>query len=379
MNSRILVYSPEAELRDAISTWGQQEDSFTIQIVDQPEAIPEAITCGDYAAVILDDSDGALPLTALTHDLATQLPQSRILVFPPSAATDTSEIKDAILHGYLSKPFSCGELQTALRGVHFPVENEYAAPVETIRETTAAPLLKQTESQLRGENPSPVDGEPGFEDLGFLKGWLYEENEAENVTPLPEIELRAEPVDPQEFTATAAATTGSEITADEASIIPADLVTVISTLQHAPESEIPTETGIPQLNLHSLRLPYSCVLIPRDPQRYLVGELPERLGLMLPRVHLNRGWRVTGMSIRPLYMQWFAALPLDINPVQAVSEIRQFTSASILNDLPELKTSADDEGFWAPGYLVLSGNLAPPSSIIREFIQRTRRSRDLES
>ena len=409
MNSRVLVYSPDAELRDAITTWGQQEDSLIIQIVDNTEAIPEAINSGHLAAVILDDSDGELSLTALTHDLATQLPQTRILVFPPSAETDQSEIKDAILHGYLSKPLSTGELRTALRGLLVPESAKSASTAETSQKSITPPTETQTvpKNQTHGGYTPLVEVKPADDELDFLKGWLYEEPEEETVTPLPEGELHNEPAkaqelddgsidalndneflpsesgnpvtDLEEFAETTSAITNAEITTDVASITPAELLTLKSTLQPEPESEMTAETGFPPVNLHSLRLHYSCVLIPRDPQHYLVGELAERLGLMLPQVHLKRGWRVTGMSIRPQYMQWLAALPLDVNPVEAVSEIRQITSAAILSNLPELKTSKGEEGFWAPGYLVLSGTLATTSSIMREFIQRTRSLRDLES
>ena len=250
-----------------------------------------------------------------------------------------------------------------------------------------------------------MEGRPADDDLDFLKGWLYEEPEEESVTPLPETKLHIEAVNAQElyddsieapneneflpaksndpltdlveFADTAATVSSTEIAASVASITPAELQTQKSTLHQEPESGMPAEAVFPPVNLQSLRLQYSCVLIPRDPQHYLVGELAERLGLVLPQVHLKLGWRVTGMSIRPQYMQWFAALPLDVNPVEAVSEIRQSTSAAILSNLPELKSSAGEEGFWAPGYLALSGNLATPPSIIREFIQRTRSIRDL--
>lgn len=126
------------------------------------------------------------------------------------------------------------------------------------------------------------------------------------------------------------------------------------------------------LNVQSLRLNYSCVLIPRHPQQYLVRDLAERLSFILPQIHLNRGWRVAGISVRPLFLQWYITLPADTDPVEAINEIRQRTSVHFFTNFPELNPHESDQDFWAPGYLMLSGTQPMPLSIIQAFIDRTR-------
>ncbi len=409
MNPRILVYSPEAELRDEFTSWGQQEDSFEVQIVDRPDALSDAIRSVDLAAVIVDDTDGSLPLPAVTHHIATRHPLARILVFPPSGESNPSLISDAILHGYLSKPFSADELNSALIGLPVPEPTQ----VTTNPSPNLPPLFIITDKQqdISGADKSAAEVTSVDEDLDYLKGWLYEDTEEGEPIVAPATETVAEAVDtmqissapveagediksspvetndpindPEGLTQITAEAADADPVVSTAAITPAEL----HTLKSAFTSEEPSidqsaglnKAGTPPVNLHSLRLHYSCVLIPRNPQHYLVGELSDRISQVLPQAHLKHGWRVTGTSIRPQYMQWFTDLPLDTSPVEAISEIRKLTSSCILTNLPELNNSAGVEDFWAPGYLILSGNLPTPSSLIREFIQRTRSTAQSET
>lgn len=124
--------------------------------------------------------------------------------------------------------------------------------------------------------------------------------------------------------------------------------------------------------MHSLRLSYSCVLIPCHLQQYLVRDLAARLGFILPQIHLSHGWRVTGISIRPLYLQWYITLPINTDPVEAINEIRHRTSVHLFTNFPELIPHTSDQDFWAPGYLMMSGTQTMPPSVIQAFIDRTR-------
>jgi len=122
--------------------------------------------------------------------------------------------------------------------------------------------------------------------------------------------------------------------------------------------------------LSDLRLSYCCVLVPRHPRQYLARELADHAAAILPQLHLNRGWRVTGISIRPQYLQWIISLPLETCPVAAIQEIRQLTSADFYETFPELAPASADGDFWAPGYLMMSGSQALSPAIIREFFKR---------
>ena len=128
----------------------------------------------------------------------------------------------------------------------------------------------------------------------------------------------------------------------------------------------------PNLIVKELRLSYCCVLLPWSPHQYLTGELSDHAADFLPRLHHSLGWRMTGISIRPQYLQWVISLPVETCPVTAIQKIRQRTSANFFKTFPDLPSSGENRDFWAPGYLMLSGVQTVPSAIIHEFVKRAR-------
>jgi len=98
------------------------------------------------------------------------------------------------------------------------------------------------------------------------------------------------------------------------------------------------------------------------------------LGFILPQIHLTQGWKITGISIRPTHLLWQFNLPANISPLDAVAQIRRRTSTHIFTNFPQLAAENMSNDFWAPGYLILSGDTPPTPPTIREFIQRTRQS-----
>jgi len=123
--------------------------------------------------------------------------------------------------------------------------------------------------------------------------------------------------------------------------------------------------------ISALRLSYCCVLVPRHPKQYLARALADHAASILPQLHLSRGWRVTGISVRPQYMQWIISLPLDTCPVDAIQEIRQRTSAYFYKTIPELAPAGVNRDFWAQGYLMMSGSQPLSPDIIQELIKRS--------
>lgn len=385
MKSRILIYTPDAGLREAFATWSREVDLDEVIIAQEPKEIVDAAGTGDLFAVILDDSNANLSLSSLTSELAQSQPRARILVFPPENASDHSEVNTSSIFGFLSKPFSPEELETALQGsVTF-------ATTEALN--TAGPVLAPPRTQ--SENIPCVAA-----DIGFLKGWILKVEEekptdtaaenyaiseleishkpAEEAASIVEVKLEnSEPGTRVEAENQPTVTVGTEVimnTSRIETIIPGSRMN--ARIDPTPPAEPETGNKNRELhspvNFHSLRLPYSCVLIPHDPQHFLTRDLAERLGLMLPQLHLKRGWRVIGTAIRPQYMQWQAALPLDISPAEAVQEIKKETSRWILANHPELKYCGSEEDFWAPGYLVLSGEYTIPPAMIHEYMHRAR-------
>lgn len=126
--------------------------------------------------------------------------------------------------------------------------------------------------------------------------------------------------------------------------------------------------------LISTKAEYTCVLIPSDPQYYLTRAIAERLGLILPWIHVNHGWRLTGLSIRPQHVEWSFTLPIETNPVSAINEIRRQTAEQLFATFPELQNSGQGQDFWAPGYLMVRGNRSAPHSMIKAFMDWTRQA-----
>ena len=251
--------------------------------------------------------------------------------------------------------------------------------------------------------PSAADPSNDEEDLSYLKDWIDEEppvetepearlietepegehaieevianveaesqpevlSGGENETPIPEEDKFAtdpdlgdtEPIPIQSIITPQLLTSGS-------SSNPPPLP---DTLEESPaDEEVSTETT--GQDDHPDPLHYSCVLIPRDPQHFLTRSIAERLGLILPWIHASRGWRMTGIAIRPRYVQWSIALPAETSPVTAIQEVRKLASDQLCATFPELKNSENEQDFWAPGYLMVSGTQPIPFSMIQAFL-----------
>jgi REP element-mobilizing transposase RayT len=137
------------------------------------------------------------------------------------------------------------------------------------------------------------------------------------------------------------------------------------------------EPGTAPLGIKGFRFIYTCILIPRNPNQYLARDLSERLGFILPQLHLGHGWRLTGISIRPLYLLWTVSVSLDVCPIQIVREIRRRTSTHIFSNFPDLRDDNPSNDFWSPGFLVISGSEPPTVSLIYDFISQTRKNQAL--
>lgn len=156
------------------------------------------------------------------------------------------------------------------------------------------------------------------------------------------------------------------IPAPQAQIEPAETQPII--IQPLSESAILEGTS-PSLS----HLYYTCLLIPRLPNHFLTGELSERLGQWLPHLCLAFGWRLDGMAVRPETLQWTVQVSPAVSPGNVVRLVRQRTSSRIFNQFAILAEDNPSGDFWAPGYLVVSGNQPPSPQLLRDFIIQTRR------
>jgi REP element-mobilizing transposase RayT len=133
-----------------------------------------------------------------------------------------------------------------------------------------------------------------------------------------------------------------------------------------------SDPGTTPLGIKSVRFHYTCILVPRNTNQFLARDLSERLGFILPQLHLGYGWRMTSISIRPLYLLWSVVVPYNVSPFQVVREIRRRTTTHIFSNFPTLMKGNEANDFWAPGFLAISGTESPSINLVYDFIRQTR-------
>lgn len=120
-------------------------------------------------------------------------------------------------------------------------------------------------------------------------------------------------------------------------------------------------------------LTYACVLIPRLPTHHLTANVATNLSEWVTQLCLAFGWRLEHLSIRPEYLQWMVNVPPTTSPGYLMRIIRQHTSRRMFVEFPKIVDENPSGDFWAPGYLIMSGNQPPPPQLVKDFIQDTRR------
>jgi REP element-mobilizing transposase RayT len=122
--------------------------------------------------------------------------------------------------------------------------------------------------------------------------------------------------------------------------------------------------------LHNLT--YACVLLPRLPQHYLVGELATFLNQWVIQLCLAFGWRLEHLAIRPNYFHWVSVVQPDISPAHMVQNLREHLSKRIFVRFPCLASENPSGDFWALGYLIINGRDPLPYRLVEDFINETR-------
>jgi REP element-mobilizing transposase RayT len=120
-------------------------------------------------------------------------------------------------------------------------------------------------------------------------------------------------------------------------------------------------------------LSFTCILIPRFGDHYLVGDIVDWLSLWMKQVCVSYGWRLDTLAIRPGYIQWVMHVPMNSNPAQFMKLIRRYTSEQIFEDFPRFKQKNVSGEFWAPGNYVVPGKQLQSAEQVNEFIVQTRR------
>ena len=124
-------------------------------------------------------------------------------------------------------------------------------------------------------------------------------------------------------------------------------------------------------------LSYTCLLIPRFPNHYLIGDIVMGLNDRMTQISVAYGWRLDYISIKSDYLQWVLSVPPATSTGRFINLVRQQTSSYIFEDFPRFKRVNPSGDFWAPGYLINAGSQPHPQDAIKQFIKETRRQQGL--
>lgn len=346
----------DSALLDLVTAWQAREEDIDFHAVSSIDELVEVTSNRDFSALLLDTSTGISP--SIIKGMADKIPGTGFLIYPSSIEPVDQESWTAAGFRLLSTPFSIEEVRSTLKGpTRNPAKvNKESESLEQGNLTTQTPLQPK----------SPVATPPSFlsfeDEFSYLKDWLFDESSDKETEAISEGDERANEADaaPVENGSTHPSTVDQE-----------EQPAPDSPAEKLGDTEPIKITRHPvEINPYAQRLPYCCVVIPRQPQHFLTRGISDRLGLILPQIHLNRGWRMTGVSIRPQYLMWFFTLPIDVSPVDAVREVQKQTSELLLKEFPELNTNTSDD-FWSQGYLLLSGETGIPQTMIKALMERT--------
>jgi REP element-mobilizing transposase RayT/CheY-like chemotaxis protein len=117
---------------------------------------------------------------------------------------------------------------------------------------------------------------------------------------------------------------------------------------------------------------YACLLVPRIRTHVLEGELADYLKEKFPDIFLANGWRLESLQINPGYLEWLVAISPTISPDAHIRVVRRQSSQAILGSFAWLNRDDLLSDFWAPGYLLGSGQHLLPAEEITEYIRMNR-------
>lgn len=429
MQQTILVNSTDQALVRDIVAHFEESNSFRVTVAGSDEEVLNQVASRKTDVVILDGEGRTSPLSGFINDLVSIQPGIKIFLFPPQNNPLHPELEEITVSVMLQRPFSPKELDAFLEiifgGNDEDFTFDYAAEdkknnVEDEEEEDLVDFIGETELQnlnamlsnmpapdpgLRSdshgsagtdenlvpleETLQPAEGEEQeiesmwvrqdastLPDIQPVQEALTEEGSEPASQDQPEIEHTGEDENPSQPESTLPQESSSDSEDIKTGLGLVSEPLIIESV--SPVSQNP-HPGTSPLGVKSVRFEYYCVLIPDNPNQFLARDLSDRLGFILPQIHISQGWRVTSLSVRPLFLMWQISLPADTCPADAVNEIRQRTTSHFYTNFPELLNRNNEADFWAPGYLILSGPQAPSASLVETFIQRTRSAQQSKS
>lgn len=346
--------SPEESFEEKIPTTTAEQPEATISfpweneqdIIENPDDLVETIGTTGQEVLEPGFTDSEFPADTRIEEVA-----------PDASAGEQSYAES--FNTWLDQLKESENPPPADQIVAGPFESEALPPL---------PTEWQSEEELI-ETASEVDGIPGVEDTLFTEEMLEPAAESEKEPVIRAVE------DFGSFTDHIYVDTPTDATVPEiplASLEGTEFPPPLP-MEHF-SSHSTTEPGTTPLGIRNFRFQYTCVLVPRVAAQFLTRDLNERLSFLLPQLHLEYGWHLTGIAIRPQYITWSISVPIETSPIKVIQEIRRRTSAHLFSNFPELNPGNAIHDFWAPGFLALSGSSRPSSGMIYDFIAQIRKN-----
>jgi len=121
---------------------------------------------------------------------------------------------------------------------------------------------------------------------------------------------------------------------------------------------------------------FTCILIPRQVNQILEGELGRALERSLLQVCISSGWKLRNIKINPQALQFTVEVASNISAGYLVRVLRQQTTLFVTETFPQYNLQGTGD-FWAPGFLIASGAKSPAPHLLENFIRQTRRRQGL--
>jgi REP element-mobilizing transposase RayT len=115
-------------------------------------------------------------------------------------------------------------------------------------------------------------------------------------------------------------------------------------------------------------MPYTFLLVIRNEEVQLTGEIADALDKTFYRVCDEFDWRLNFLSVRPRYIECNLLAQLDVPPVNIIDTVKRETSLRLKELLPDIVGFS--KGLWASGYLLISGPEPIPQNLKNEYLER---------
>lgn len=383
MLKKVLAYSHNPFILKTMSDWAENDRLIDFQVTDSVEKLTDLFTSEVFSVLVLDDSDLQVSLSRLVQNLSQQQPGIKILLIQPQEGESSKFSDSRYMVEQISKPFSSETFNKALHGhigrtwLPETTENQPKAIIHKTQndEQDIDSLRSWIKEAISPDNKPEFTNKVAAEPIAAL----YEMKSTDVIGPLAPLEIPPVSVSKSEVVREIKLPASTRVA--EHDLKPTQIVNspkpvrgttpLLASITKKPLVSDAGGNKTTVFDVKNLLFHYTCVLLPRDPNFFLIQVVAERLKMILSGIHTSHNWGLTRIAIRPQQVLWSIALPAQTSPVSAIQEIRRLTSEQLIHTFQDYKNKYKEHDFWAPGYLMVSGTDCIPNTMIKSFIDLT--------